>query len=101
MGSLTEKIAIVICAANGIRRAIAERLANELAAKGVTVNTVSPGFTDTDMLADPVRGIGAQMSPFKRLGEIRRHSGHRRRGDIRGKRWLTGQNIHAGVGVMM
>lgn len=34
----------------------------------MTVNTVSPGFTDTDMLADPIREIGAQMSPFKRLG---------------------------------
>jgi hypothetical protein len=57
-------------------------LAHELGSKEVTVNTVSPGFTDTEMLADPnVRQTGAQMSPSKRLG-----IGHCGCGGIRGER---------------
>jgi 3-oxoacyl-[acyl-carrier protein] reductase len=76
-------------------------LAHELAFKGVTVNTVSPGFTETDMLPDAFRDTGAQMSPLKRLGTA---------GDIADvvafivsdqARWLTGQNIHASGGVVM
>ena len=76
-------------------------LALELAPKGVTVNTVSPGFTETAMLPDAFRDTGAQMSPLKRLGTP---------GDIANvvvfivsdqARWLTGQNIHASGGVVM
>jgi len=78
-------------------------LAYELAPEGVTVNTVSPGYTTTDMLpADPTfRQMGAQASPFKRLGAPE---------DIADvvafvvsdqARWLTGQNLHAGGGVVM
>lgn len=78
-------------------------LAHELAPEGVTVNTVSPGYTTTDMLpADPTfRQMGAQASPFKRLGAPE---------DIADvvafvvsdqARWLTGQNLHAGGGVVM
>jgi 3-oxoacyl-[acyl-carrier protein] reductase len=76
-------------------------LALELAPKGVTVNTVSPGFTDTVMIPDAFRETGAEMSPLKRLGTPQ---------DIADvvafmvsdeARWLTGQNIHAGGGVVM
>jgi 3-oxoacyl-[acyl-carrier protein] reductase len=78
-------------------------LAHELAGKRVTVNTVSPGYTETDMMpADPAfRQLGAQASPLKRLGTSE---------DIADvvafvvsdeARWLTGQNIHAGGGVVM
>ncbi|ALA56462.1 glucose 1-dehydrogenase [Nitrospira moscoviensis] len=76
-------------------------LAHELAPKGVTVNTVSPGLTDTDMLAPGYRETGAQLSPLRRLGTP---------ADIADvvafvvseeARWLTGQTIHAGGGVVM
>ncbi|MBK3018855.1 SDR family oxidoreductase, partial [Klebsiella pneumoniae] len=49
-------------------------LAQELAAKGVTVNTVSPGYIGTDMVKavrpDMLEKIVAQI-PVKRLGEPR------------------------------
>lgn len=76
-------------------------LAQELAPRGITVNTVSPGFTDTGMMTEQYRQIGIQMSPLKRLGLPK---------DIADvvafvvsdeARWLTGQNIHAGGGIVM
>lgn len=76
-------------------------LAQELAPRNITVNTVSPGFTDTGMMTEQFRQIGAQMSPLKRLGLPK---------DIADvvafivsdeARWLTGQNIHAGGGIVM
>lgn len=76
-------------------------LAQELAPKGITVNTVSPGFTETGMMTDEYRQIGIQLSPMKRLGVPK---------DIADvvafivseeARWLTGQTIQAGGGIVM
>jgi len=76
-------------------------LAQELAPRKITVNTVSPGFTETGMMTDQYRQIGIQQSPLKRLGTPK---------DIADvvafivsdeARWLTGQNIHAGGGIVM
>ncbi len=76
--------------------------AKELGAKNITVNTVSPGYTETDMLSDPqFRSIGAQASPFGRLGTptdiaqvvafvVSEEAG-----------WITGDTIQAGGGVAM
>ena len=76
-------------------------LAQELAPRGITVNTVLPGFTDTGVLTEPYRKMGIQMSPLKRLGLP---------ADVADvvtflvseqARWLTGQTIHAGGGIVM
>jgi 3-oxoacyl-[acyl-carrier protein] reductase len=76
-------------------------LAQELAPRKITINTVSPGFTETGMMTDQYREIGIQLSPLKRLGTPK---------DIAAvvafivsdeARWLTGQNIHAGGGIVM
>jgi 3-oxoacyl-[acyl-carrier protein] reductase len=78
-------------------------LAHELAPKGVTVNTVSPGYTDTAMMpADPAfRQIGEQASPLKRLGIPKDIADVVAFVVSEEARWLTGQNIHAGGGVVM
>lgn len=76
-------------------------LAQELAPKGITVNTVSPGFTETGMMTDEYRQMGIQLSPMKRLGVPK---------DIADvvafivseeARWITGQTIQAGGGIVM
>src|SRR5439155_263186 len=70
-------------------------LAHELASKGVTVNTVSPGFTDTAMIpADPAfRQTGEQASPLKRLGTPKDIADVVAFVVSEEARWLTGQNI--------
>lgn len=73
----------------------------ELAPRGITVNTVSPGITDTGVLTEQYRQFGMQISPFKRLGLPNDVA------DIvaflvsEDARWLTGQNIQAGGGMVM
>jgi 3-oxoacyl-[acyl-carrier protein] reductase len=74
--------------------------AKELGSKKITVNTVSPGYTETDMLSDPqFRTIGIQASPLGRLGTpmdiahvvsflVSHEAG-----------WITGDTIQAGGGV--
>ena len=76
-------------------------LANELAPRGITVNTVSPGFTDTGMMTDQFRQIGIQMSPLKRLGLPKDIADVVAFVVSEEARWLTGQNIHAGGGMVM
>jgi len=78
-------------------------LAHELAPRGITVNTVSPGYTLTDMMpADPkFREMGTQASPLKRLGTPKDIADVVAFVVSEDARWLTGQNLHAGGGVVM
>jgi 3-oxoacyl-[acyl-carrier protein] reductase len=76
--------------------------AQELGPRAITVNAVSPGTTDTDMLraTNPPEALEAMagMSPFGRLGQpadvadvvafLVSHDG----------RWVTGQNLRANGG---
>jgi 3-oxoacyl-[acyl-carrier protein] reductase len=73
-------------------------LAWELGERGITVNAVSPGPTDTDMMQDRYRDAAAAKSPFNRIGNpddladvvvfLASDAG----------RWVTAQNIGAGGG---
>ncbi|MYW05934.1 glucose 1-dehydrogenase [Streptomyces sp. SID3343] len=77
--------------------------AHELGARGITVNTVSPGATDTDLLrsANPAEALAAvpARTPLGRLGEP---------SDVADViaflagpdgRWITAQNIQANGGL--
>src|SRR5262249_45106537 len=77
--------------------------ARELGPRGITVNTVSPGATDTDLLRSTNTEEGLQIAvrrpPLGRLGQP---------ADVADvvaflagpdARWLTGQNIHATGGI--
>jgi 3-oxoacyl-[acyl-carrier protein] reductase len=76
-------------------------LAKELGTRGITVNIVSPGVTETDMLSvtPHFRQVGLDLSPLARLGTpadiadvvgfVVSHEG----------RWLTGQNVQASGGM--
>ncbi len=76
-------------------------LAQELAPRGITVNTVSPGFTETEMMTEEYRQIGIQLSPMKRLGVPKDIA------DVvafivsEDARWMTGQTIQVGGGIVM
>ena len=73
-------------------------LAWELGKRNITVNAVSPGPTETDMMQDRYRDRAAAMSPFNRIGDPKDVA------DIAvflasdDGRWVTGQNIGAGGG---
>src|SRR5205809_5052359 len=95
--------ATVYLGSKGALEQFTKGLAHELASKGVTVNTVSPGFTDTAMMpADPAfRQTGEQASALNRLGTPKDIADVVAFVVSEEARWLTGQNIHAGGGVVM
>jgi 3-oxoacyl-[acyl-carrier protein] reductase len=70
----------------------------ELGGRGITVNAISPGPTDTDMMQDRYRDMAAGKSPFNRIADPKDVA------DIAvflatdAARWVTGQNIGAGGG---
>ena len=81
---------------------LALNLAKELGSRGITVNVVSPGATDTDGLVMPEEQIAqiVGMTPLGRLGQP---------ADVAdvvaflvgdGARWVTGQNIQANGGML-
>jgi 3-oxoacyl-[acyl-carrier protein] reductase len=77
----------------------ARSLSLELGPRNVTVNVLSPGFTDTDMLPEQYREYGASLSPFKRVGTARDVADVAAFLASNDARWVTGQNLQAGGGV--
>jgi 3-oxoacyl-[acyl-carrier protein] reductase len=75
-------------------------LSRELGSRNITANILSPGFTDTEMLPEQYRVSGASLSPFNRVGTAQEVA------DVAAflasdeARWITGQNVQAGGGVV-
>ena len=74
-------------------------LSRELGPRNITVNALSPGFTDTDLLPERDRKVAAGMSPFARIGEPAEVASVAAFLASDDARWVTGQNVGAGGGV--
>jgi len=81
---------------------LARSLSRELGPRFITVNILSPGFTETDMLPDDeqIRSLGASLSPFNRIGTAQEVADVAAFLSSDGAGWITGQNIQAGGGVV-
>lgn len=78
-------------------------LARELGARGVAVNVVSPGMTDTPMLeggdAEALRRYGAQAAAMRRCGAAEDIADAIAALVSTDGRWITGQNIGVNGGM--
>jgi 3-oxoacyl-[acyl-carrier protein] reductase len=93
------------CASKAVLEQFTQVAARELGPRGITVNTVSPGATDTDMLHDtnPPEALAqtAAFTALQRLGQPQ---------DVAAviaflagpdAAWITGQNIRATGGLLI
>ncbi|WP_186453870.1 SDR family oxidoreductase [Denitratisoma sp. DHT3] len=80
-------------------------LARELAPRGITVNAVSPGMTDTPMLeggdAAALRKYGATAAAMGRLGQPEEVADAVAALVSQDGRWITGQVIHVDGGTII
>jgi 3-oxoacyl-[acyl-carrier protein] reductase len=92
--------ALLYLGSKGAIEQFARSLSRELGSRNITVNFLSPGFTETDMLPEQYRAYGASLSPFNRIGTAQDVA------DVAAflvsdeARWITGQNLQAGGGVV-
>jgi len=90
----------VYAASKGAVEQFTKCFADELGPKGVTVNTVSPGYTETEMLPPSLIENAIKLSPFKRLGTPQDIADAVAFLVSEKARWITGQNIQVGGGVV-
>lgn len=70
----------------------------EVGGRGITVNTLSPGPTETDMMQDRYRDAAAATSPFNRIATPQDIADIAVFLSSGAARWITGQNIAGGGG---
>ena len=90
----------VYLGSKGAIEQFARCLAVELGPRNITVNILSPGFTDTDMMPEEYHDYAASLSPFKRIGTPEDIADVASFPASDAARWVTGQNLQAGGGVI-
>ncbi|KAJ3100306.1 hypothetical protein HDU97_002346 [Phlyctochytrium planicorne] len=88
----------VYTAGKGAIEAFTRSLAIELAPEKIRVNSVSPGFTDTDMLPEEQYEMGKKMAPLGRVGTPDDIAKVVRFFLSEDSAWLTSQNVLASGG---
>lgn len=93
----------VYCASKAALEQFTRALARELAPRRITVNTVSPGFTETDMFASlpHLAELAPKLTPLGRAGRPEEIAAVVAWLCTEDARWITGQNIQAGGGLTM
>jgi len=82
----------------------AKSMAKEVGSRNITINTVSPGFIDTDMtkeLSEDIKNTLLSSIPLSRLGKAEEiaHTVSFLASD--GAAYITGENIHVNGGMFM
>lgn len=93
----------VYCASKAAVEQFTRALARELARRRITVNTVSPGFTETDMFASlpHLAELAPKLTPLGRAGKPKEVAAVVAWLCTEDAGWITGQNIQAGGGLTM
>jgi 3-oxoacyl-[acyl-carrier protein] reductase len=91
---------LAYAATKGAIEAFTRTLAVEIAHKGITVNAVNPGPTDTGWISEDLRSELSSKSPFGRVGEP--EDAARLVAFLAGDEaaWITGQTIHSEGGFL-
>ncbi len=82
----------------------AKSLAKEVGSRNITVNTISPGFIDTDMtreLSDDIKNTLLAGIPLARLGEAKEIAHTVSFLASEGAAYITGETIHVNGGMFM
>lgn len=82
----------------------AKSMAKEVGSRNITINTVSPGFIDTDMtkeLSDDIKNTLLSSIPLSRLGKPEEIAHAVSFLASAGAAYITGENIHVNGGMFM
>ena len=82
-------------ATKGAIEALTLSLSAAVAAKGITVNAIDPGTTDTDWMTEEERQAWSKQNPFGRLGTPADAARLVRFLASDEGAWITGQVIHS------
>jgi 3-oxoacyl-[acyl-carrier protein] reductase len=93
LGEMSEEIAYAIT--KGAIETLTKTISQKIAEKGITINAVNPGPTDTGWINDALKEEILKNSPMKRIGtpkDISKLIGFLASEDAE---WITGQIIHS------